>query len=460
MAKRSAKSSSNKAAAKRTGTKNPGAKKAAAKKKPSKASARKAGKKKAGKKAASAGQGPARRGAKAGSRKASGTAGRKAAEARRGGARSGGGGRKLRYAVVGLGHIVQVAVLPAFAHARRNSELVALVSSDEEKLRKLGRKYGIDKSHLYDYDGYRDCLKSGDIDAVYLGLPNDQHRDFTLAAARAGIHVLCEKPMALDEEACREMIGACRDGGVRLMVAYRLHFERANLEAIELARSGKLGEVRFFGSLFGMNVQDEDNIRLRAQHGGGPLYDIGTYCINAARYVFGAEPEAVTAQLSEGFDERFHEVEEQAAVTLRFPGGRLASFVCSFNAADVSCYDVVGTKGHLRVDPAYEYVGALKHRLKVGERTRERTFAGRDQFAPELLHFSECVLGGREPEPNGREGLADVRVVQAILRAAREGREVRLGPFDPGRRPSLDQEIHRPPVQPKPEEIHASGPSG
>src|SRR5262245_38729259 len=144
--------------------------------------------------------------------------------------------RQIRYAVVGLGHIAQVAVLPAFANARRNSRLAGLVSGDPLKRAELARKYGVERT--WSYEDYDACLKGGEIDAVYIALPNALHHEYALRAAQAGIHVLCEKPMALDEGQCQRMGEAARAARVRLMVAYRLHFERANLEAIEVLRSG------------------------------------------------------------------------------------------------------------------------------------------------------------------------------------------------------------------------------
>ena len=363
-------------------------------------------------------------------------------------------GSKVRYAVVGLGHIAQVAVLPAFAHARRNSELAALVSGDRVKLRALGRKYGVHA--LYSYEEYDDALRSGDVDAVYIALPNQLHRDYVVRAARAGVHVLCEKPMAVTEADCKAMIAAARRHRVKLMVAYRLHFEEANLKAAEMTRSGRLGEPRIFDSLFTLQVKP-GNIRLQGEGGGG-LYDIGIYCINAARALFAAEPTEVFAWSASSGDKRFREVDEMTAAVMRFPGERLASFTCSLGAADVSTYQVVGTKGSLRVDPAYEYAEGLVHQLQTGEKAKKREFGKRDQFAAELLHFSDCVQQDRDPEPSGEEGLADVRVIRALLRSARAGRPVRLGPFTRRRRPSLAQEIERPPVR-KPRVIRAPSPS-
>src|SRR5258707_7118581 len=149
--------------------------------------------------------------------------------------------RQIRYAVVGLGYIAQVAVLPAFAHARKNSRLTALVSGDPEKLKTLGRRYHVD--HLFSYREYDDCLRSGMVDAFYIALPNHLHADYTIRAARAGIHVLCEKPMAVTEKECRAMIQAAERAGIKLMIGYRLHFEEANMTAVRIVRSGKLGKA-------------------------------------------------------------------------------------------------------------------------------------------------------------------------------------------------------------------------
>jgi predicted dehydrogenase len=362
--------------------------------------------------------------------------------------------KKIRYAVVGLGHIAQVAVLPAFQHARTNSELVALVSGDKTKLRALGKRYGLDA--LFTYDDYGELLKSGDVDAVYIALPNHQHAEFTIRAARAGIHILCEKPMAVTEKECRSMIRAVDRNDVKLMIAYRLHFDQANLSAVEAVRSGKLGEPRFFDSTFAMNVKEGD-IRLRKETGGGTLYDIGIYCINAARYLFRDEPFEVLAMSANSGQRRFAEVEEMISASLRFPEERLATFICSFGAADVARYQIVGTKGDLQLDPAYEYAMAAKQKLTIGGKSTEKTFAKRDQFAPEILYFSDCILKEREPEPSGWEGLADVLVIEALYRSARTGRPVRISPIEKKTRPTMRQHIHRPPVK-KPKEVKVSAP--
>jgi glucose-fructose oxidoreductase len=364
--------------------------------------------------------------------------------------------KKVRYAVVGQGWFAQEAVLPAFANATDNSELAALVSGNAEKRQALAKKY---KVPAHGYEEYGALLRSGAIDAVYIVTPNSKHREHAVAAARAGVHVLCEKPLADTSDACREMIEACESANVRLMTAYRLHFEEANLKAVEIAKSGQIGEVRAFGSVFTMKVEDDDNVRLDAGLGGGPLHDIGVYCINAARYILRAEPAEVAAFAANSGDPKFREVPELVAAVMRFPGGRLATFTCGFGESKVQEYRAVGTAGDLRLDPAYGHSGDLVHHLTVGGKTTTTTFRHRDQVGPEVLYFSECVLTGRRPEPDGWEGLADVRVIEALYESAKTGGAVALGPFEPKRRPDMGQVIKRPPTE-KPGLVDAAPPHG
>jgi predicted dehydrogenase len=363
--------------------------------------------------------------------------------------------RRIRYAVVGQGYFAQAAILPAFTgRAAKTSVLAALVSDDPIKLAELGAKYGV--TRLVGYEEYDALLASGEIDAVYIALPNSMHRDYTIRAARAGVHVLCEKPLGVTTEDAEAMIRACDEAGVKLMTAYRLHFEEANLTAVELVRSGKLGTPRYFSSIFSMQVK-EGNTRLDKDLGGGPLWDIGIYCINAARYLFRDEPTEVFALGARRSDPRFAEVHEQVAAVLRFPEERLATFTVSFGAVDLSAYDIVGTEGRLHVEPAYEHAASLKHVLKVGDKEEKRTFKQRDQVAPEIIYFSRCILEGRDPEPSGREGLADLRVIQAIYESMKSGKPIALPPFEREARPSISQEIHVAPPE-EPELVHAEQP--
>jgi len=363
--------------------------------------------------------------------------------------------RKIRYAVVGLGWISQVAVLPAFANAE-NSELVALVSDDPTKREELGKKYKVQKT--YSYAEYDRCLESGEIDAVYIGLPNHLHREYTVQAAKAGVHVLCEKPMAVTEQDCEAMIAACKDSNVKLMIAYRLHFEPANMQAVEIVKSGQIGEPRFFSSVFTQQVE-EANVRVKKALGGGVLDDMGIYCINAARYLFQDEPIEVFAVSASKPESRFQEVAEMHSVILRFPEDRLATFTCSFGAAPVGNYQIVGTKGDLRLDPGYDFQGALTHYLTIDGKTQERTFPPTDQFAAELISFADCILHNKDPEPSGIEGLNDIRIIRALDRAIETGSPVKLGKLEKQQHPSAAQIIERPPIQ-KPELIHAADPAG
>jgi predicted dehydrogenase len=354
---------------------------------------------------------------------------------------------RVRYAVIGLGHIAQAAVLPAFRHAGSNSVLAALVSGTPEKLRALGRRYRV--TRLCGYDDVDELFGSGDIDAVYIALPNHMHCQFTVRAARAGLHVLCEKPMAMSATECGRMIRAAQQAQVKLMIAYRLHFERANLQAAQLARSGRLGALRYFSSDSSMQVS-EHNLRLDRTKGGGPLYDIGVYCINAARYALSADPTAVWATATRSSDRRFREVDETIVGAMRFGDARLASFTCSFGAADRSIYAVVGTRGSLTLDPAYEYAEGLGYERRLGESHLKRRLSKSDQFAPELVYFSDCILQDRDPEPSGMEGLTDIRVIEGMLKSIKTGRWTTLAKAPRLRRPSRRQEIRRPAVPREP----------
>jgi len=363
--------------------------------------------------------------------------------------------RKVRYAVVGLGWFAQEAILPAFAHATDNADLALLVTGDPAKAGELSKKY---KVSAVGYDDYEQALKNETIDAVYIALPNSHHREYTERAARAGVHVLCEKPMADNSADCQAMIDACKTANVRLMIAYRLHFEEANLSAVEVVRSGRLGEARVFSSLFTQQVR-EGNIRLERELGGGPLEDIGIYCINAARYLLRAEPTEVFASAVKGRDPRFDEVPETVSVIMRFPDERLASFTCGFGEGKVSRYHLIGTKGELSMEPAYTWHGDIHQTITVGDDTQEKIFEDRSQVAAELLYFSDCVLTGKEPEPSGIEGLIDVRIIEALRASYGKNVPVRLEALPSKPRPDAEQSIERPPAS-KPKLVHAAPPGG
>ena len=207
----------------------------------------------------------------------------------------------------------------AFAHGARNRARSHRLR-ETVKLEKLGRKYGV---AAFGYKGLHPAPRKCDIDAVYIALPNSQHVMRRCLQPRLRVHVLCEN-VAVKENDCQTMIRAAQQSDIKLMVAYRLHFERANLEAVQIVQSGKLGDPRAYNSSFSMQVKPGD-IRLDKELGGGPLYDIGIYSINAARYLFQDEPESVLACSASRKDPRFKEVDEMTGAILRFPNERLAT---------------------------------------------------------------------------------------------------------------------------------------
>jgi predicted dehydrogenase len=254
-----------------------------------------------------------------------------------------------------------------------------------------------------------------------------------------------------------QMMRACAENNVKLMIAYRLHLEPANLEAVEIVQSGQIGEPRIFNSVFTQQVTDESNIRLQDETGGGTIDDIGIYCINAARYLFEDEPIEVFAFAGTNGEERFSEVEEMATAILRFPEDRLATFTVSFGAAPVSTYQVVGTKGDLLLDPAYPWHGELKHYLTINGETQERSFPDHSQLAAEFIYFSDCIRMNLEPEPSGMEGLNDVRIIRSLYQSIKLGQPVQIARLDEHPRPTVEQAIAAPP-QETPDPIHASSP--
>jgi predicted dehydrogenase len=360
----------------------------------------------------------------------------------------------VRYAVVGLGNFAQTAILPAFANAGDKAELAALVTGDVEKAAKLSRKY---KVPAYSYDDYEGLLRSGKVDAVFIAVPNSEHKTFAIPAARAKVHVLCEKPLAFSVADARAIVNACQKHKVRLMTAYRLHFEEGNLAAIEAAHSGKIGEARLFTSVHTMQVEP-DNIRVDLSLGGGPLEDIGIYCLNAARYIFRAEPEEVTAFAIRGKDQRFKEVPEAVSATLRFPKDRLATFLCGFGQTKVSEYQVIGTEGVLKMNPAFTWHGDIEQTIVHKDKSQTKTFKHRDQIAAEIVYFSDCIRQNKEPEPSGQEGLLDVRIIDALRRSYLEHRTIKLPPLAKKRRPHRGQSIKRGPPR-KPAALKAPPPS-
>ncbi|MGH9403545.1 MAG: Gfo/Idh/MocA family protein [Terriglobia bacterium] len=332
--------------------------------------------------------------------------------------------KRVGYAVVGLGGIAQNAVLPAFKHSK-NAALVALVSGDRNKAKKLARKFGA--RDIYTYDEYEACLNNPAVGAVYLASPNGCHFGQTLRAAAAGKHVLCEKPMANTVEECQRMVDACRTHRVRLMIAYRKYFEPASLALKRLVAGGKLGPLRMIQTAFTIMIRPGKREGWGfdpALAGGGALPDVGVYCVNTVRWLTDLDP-VEAAAYSWITDPRFNEtIDQHVAFRLNFPGGLVMQAVASFGAAQASFLHAHGEAGWAALDPAYPWDEARRLFGNAGGRRFDKTYGVIDEFALELDAFADCILKGRDPEPDGVQGMRDVAVMQAIYQAARERRPV------------------------------------
>ncbi len=347
---------------------------------------------------------------------------------------------EIRFAVVGAGWIAQEAFLPAAATAA-NARVTALVSGSAENAMRLAAYHGIE--NVIPYEEF-DALMAGDeVDAVYIATPNALHADYAIRAAKAGKHVLCEKPLAASEAECEAILAAAAGSGAEVMTAYRLHTDPGTVDTMARIRAGEIGEPRVFSAIF-TALLEGDNHRRSPAMWGGPLQDVGVYCLNAARHVFGCEPEAVVAMAGPGAGGDPEGVPDSVGATLMFPGGRIAQFAVSFGAETNDAWTVSGTKGSLRMDPGFRFEEPFIRALSTAEgRHRLKEFPVVDQFAGMITYFAGCLLSGRKPAIGPREGLADVRVLRAIERACATGMIQRLDPFpSPGRlAPGMAQEI-------------------
>ncbi|TFW05383.1 Gfo/Idh/MocA family oxidoreductase [Oxalobacteraceae bacterium OM1] len=341
-------------------------------------------------------------------------------------------GERIGFAIVGLGRIAVNQVLPAFAKCK-HARAVALVSGDRDKALKIARQYGIAEQAVFDYRSYDRLADHQPTQAVYIALPNNMHAEYTVRAAQAGKHVLCEKPMANSVAECRQMIDACAKAQRRLMIAYRSQYEPNDRAIVKMVRAKQLGTLREFISSNIQNQGDPNQWRLkRAMAGGGPLPDVGIYCLNAARFLSGEEPvEVIGHAWTNPNDPRFREVEEAVQFILRFPSGFTATCSSSYSGHNAKFLRLVGSDAWAELDPAYAYTGL---RLRVGrlvdghDAVQEIGIDTGDQFAKELDHMAQCIKANRQPHTPGEEGLQDMRIIEAIYQSAREGRTVKLAP--------------------------------
>jgi predicted dehydrogenase len=338
--------------------------------------------------------------------------------------------KKLGFAIVGLGKFAQEQMMPAFKDCK-HARITALVSGSPDKAQKLAAEYGVEAKNIYSYDNFDSIKDNPAVDVVYIVLPVGMHAEYTIRAAKAGKHVLCEKPMANTEKECQQMIDACQKAGKKLMIAYRAQYEPFNLDAIARIRKGELGKVMQITADHGRIVDPTgdkaDTWRIQKKlAGGGSLMDLGIYSLNATRYLTGEEPVEVTAlEMSDKADPRFKEVEDRIHFTLRFPSGILATCTSSYSTEGVKRYRVFGDKAWLDLDPATDY---YEHKMVIGDKDGQQQpkIQEGNQFAAELDHMAECVMQNKTPKTPGEEGLKDVRLIMAIYEAARTGKKVKV----------------------------------
>ncbi|HTC92510.1 MAG TPA: Gfo/Idh/MocA family oxidoreductase [Terriglobales bacterium] len=335
-------------------------------------------------------------------------------------------GKKLGWAVVGLGNLAIHQILPAFSQCEK-SKVVALVSGHPDKANKLALRYDVNPKNIYNYENYDSIKDNPEVDVIYIVLPNGMHAEYTIRGLQAGKHVLSEKPMANTPAECQSMIDAARKADRKLMVAYRLRYEPFTQEMIRMAREQELGPVKIIQTSAGFNIGDPSQWRLKKDMaGGGSLMDIGIYALQAARYISGEEPVEINAMTySTPGDPRFKEVEENINFQLRFPSGVLANCTSSYGCAYRSQFQALATKGWFELDPGLSYSG-LRMRVSRGNKIEEPSLAVRDHFALEMDHMSQCVMQNKEPLTPGEEGLRDLKIMMAIYEAARTGKTVKL----------------------------------
>ncbi len=349
--------------------------------------------------------------------------------------------KRTGYCVVGLGRLSLDEILPALGQTK-HARLAAVMSGSPEKARLVAQQYGVPEDAVYGYGDWDRLKANADVQAVYIVTPNAVHRDNVLAAAGAGKHVLCEKPMAASSAEAREMIAACERANVRLMIAYRCQYEPFNREVVRISRAGEFGRPRLIQAFNGQTSGLPEQWRLRrALSGGGALPDIGIYCLNGVRALLGEEPDQVTARIHSPPDDRkFAEVEESVSFTLTFPSGVIAQCMTSYGVHEARRLTVHSAGAEIDLENAFAYTGQrlfVTHRSGKAVTRDERRLSHKNQFALEMDHFARCVQEGRRPRTPGEEGLQDHVLMEAIYEAARTGAAVKVGP-PAGRGPGLD----------------------
>ncbi|MEH2435352.1 MAG: Gfo/Idh/MocA family oxidoreductase [Nostoc sp.] len=342
--------------------------------------------------------------------------------------------RRLGFAIVGLGRLALEEIMPAFAECKL-AKPTALVSSDAGKANQVAQQYGIKPQNVYNYQNYDNLRNNPDVDVIYIVLPNSMHREYTVRGAKAGKHILCEKPMATTVEDCQQMVDACKQANRKLMIAYRCQYEPHHRAMIQMIRSKELGTVKVIQADNGQNQGgDLNQWRLkRALAGGGALPDVGIYCLNATRYLTGEEPIAISAQIfTTPGDPRFKEVEESVTFQLRFPSGILGICSTSYGFHEGRRFRVFGSDAWGQLDPAFSYnglrmmVSRKSPTNSMAENISEVRIGEKNQFALEIDHMADCVIQNKQPHTPGEEGLQDQKLMALIYEAAQTGKTIAL----------------------------------
>jgi predicted dehydrogenase len=326
-------------------------------------------------------------------------------------------GKKLRIALVGLGSYATNQLLPGIQKSNL-CELAGIVTGTPSKKANWMAKHNLPEKNCYSYENFDEIKNNPEIDAVYIVLPNSMHKEFTIRAAKAGKHVICEKPMSVSVKDAKEMIAACKAANVSLSIGYRLHYEPFTNEVMRLAKSQEFGKVKFVDTKFAWRNRDINAWRMQNRYsGGGALMDVGIYCINASRYATGEEPISVIAQAIKTEPEIYKDIEETLQWELTFPSGAIARGMSSyaFNAHKLAIHY---EKGNLEMEPAYDY-GPLKGKTHLGV----MNFPHTHHQALQLDGIADSILNNKPFLTPGEEGLKDQTIMEAIIKAAKTGKK-------------------------------------
>ncbi len=332
--------------------------------------------------------------------------------------------KKVGFAVVGLGNIAQGSVLPAFAKTKR-AKLVALISRDTGKAARLARKFHA--RTFYDSEEYTEIFANPSISAVYVATPPGAHAEFSCRAADAGKHVLCEKPLAATVAQSAQIVEACRRNGVLLMTAYRKYFEPSCVYLKQLIQDGELGRIDVIHTAFSELQTPGVSpgwLLDSTLAGGGPLMDLGVYCVNTSRWLVEEDPVEVSAESWKRDAVKFGDVEEGISFSMRFSSGLVVQGISTYGAVLSSFIFVQGTKGWVSLAQAFPFDVERQLTGKIGGRRLERTFKVIDEFAPEIDAFASAIQEKRAVAPDGAQGHRDMIILSAIYQAASSGRPV------------------------------------